>query len=358
MTVKRTVSFFLLAVFVSLIVWILAKPVPRSETGEEVTVLLGGDFYAGQRLRNYQVEENPEKFILGFPDVIEESDLHIVNLEAPLTTRGETTTSKRYSLRTPPSIGTVLLEELSVDAVGLANNHMLDYGTVGLQDTKRHLNQNGIYHAGADLERNLAERPVYFDREGQKLAFLSFSNTFPQSFWAGDRTAGTAYGDPERVGSAVRRARKQADRVIVSFHWGKELEWETQEYQKHLARRSIRAGADVVFGHHPHTIQSVEQYRGGLIFYSLGNYFFSTLSRDVKNGLLAEVNFPLDPSMDPQYTLHLMHVNNYQVNYRPRLVGSFDDALGLGIHLGRLNFFQRTMDPTQKTSGAGPQFSN
>jgi poly-gamma-glutamate synthesis protein (capsule biosynthesis protein) len=144
---------------------------------------------------------------------------------------------------------------------------------------------------------------------------------------------------------------------MVSFHWGEESERTTQEYQRQLARLSVRAGADVVFGHHPHTLQSVEQYREGLIFYSLGNYFFTTLSRDVQYGLLAEVNFPTQSS-PPSYTLHLMHVNNYKVHYRPRHAGSFQEALGVGIRLGRLNFFQRSANIPPEFPRTGPQFSD
>lgn len=357
MTIRRSFLLLLLVAFFCTIVWILSWSVPLSDSPEDVSVVLGGDFYAGERLQKYGLPEHPEKFTRGFPDVIEESDLHIVNLEAPLTTSSDTTTSKRYWLRTPPDIGTVLLDELSVDAVGLANNHLFDYGEAGFEETVEHLNQIGVRHTGAARDRESAESPVYFERGGQTVAFLAFSNTYPQSFWASAGTPGTAYGDPDRVRSAVRRAEKMADRVMVSFHWGRESERETQKYQRQLARLTIRSGADVVFGHHPHTLQSVEQYQDGLIFYSLGNYFFSTLSHDVQYGLLAEISFPSEPS-DPKYSLHLMHVNNYKVHYRPRHVGRYDDALGVGLKLGRLGFFRRTADVSPKPPRVAPRFSS
>jgi poly-gamma-glutamate synthesis protein (capsule biosynthesis protein) len=350
-TIRKTALVLLLVVFIALIGWVLSWSVPLSSPDEPVTLVLGGDFYGGERLRNYGLPNRPGKFTGGFPGVIRQSDLHIVNLEAPLTTRTDTSTSKSYWLRTPPDVGKALLDGLSVDAVSLANNHVLDYGEEGLYETIHHLEESGIRHAGAGHNHKSAASPVFFERHGQTLAFLAFSNTYPQSFWASAGKAGTAYGDPGLVRSRVKQAKKRADRVVVSFHWGEQTTRKPKNYQQQLARLTIRAGADVVFGHHPHTLQPVEQYRDGLIFYSLGNYFFSTLSRDVQYGLLAEVRFPAQPS-PPDYRLHLMNINNYEVHYRPQYVGGFDGALGVGVELGRLGFFRRRAQFSDRTGAS------
>lgn len=338
MNIRSYLELLLVGVLVAFGGWVLSwSPHRTNPANEPLTVVLGGDFYAGDRLRNYDVTERPGDFTRGFPGDLGSADLHLINLEAPLTTRTDTETEKTYWLRSPPEVAVPLLRGLSVDGVSLANNHVLDHGMKGLLDTMRRLESAGIRYAGVGEDVSAAARPVTFRKGKRTVAFLAFSNTFPKSYWAGDTTAGTAYGDPDRIRTAVTEAKARADRVIVSFHWGGESEKQPKEYQRNLARLSVRSGADVVFGHHPHSLQPIERYRDGLIFYSLGNYFFSTLSRDVQYGLLAEVTF--DPDRErPNYRMHLMNVNNYQVHYRPQYVETYERPLVLGLAIGRLDF--------------------
>lgn len=345
MTTRRSLELLLVAGLVIFGGWILSWSLRLEDPARQsLSVVLGGDFYAGDRLRNYGVIERPEGFVRGFPRNLRTADLHLVNLEAPITTRTDTNAGKTYWLRNPPDVAMPLLRRLSVDGVSLANNHILDYGLKGLLETTRWLEGTGIRYAGAGGNVSGAARPVYFRRKDRRVAFLAFSNTFPRSYWAGDSTVGTAYGDPDRIRTSVERAKERAERVIVSFHWGGESEKQPKEYQRRLARLSVRAGADVVFGHHPHSIQPIERYRDGIIFYSLGNYFFTTLSQDVQYGLLAEVEF--NPNRDrPEYRMHLMNVNNHQVHYRPEYVETYERPLKLGLAVDRLDFVRLTRQP-------------
>jgi poly-gamma-glutamate synthesis protein (capsule biosynthesis protein) len=86
----------------------------------------------------------------------------------------------------------------------------------------------------------------------------------------------------------IRAARRQADIVIVSLHWGIEYAHQPQESQVRIAHDLIAAGADLVIGHHTHTPQPVERYRGGLIAYSLGNFVFDPAGEGGRNGLLLQ----------------------------------------------------------------------
>jgi poly-gamma-glutamate synthesis protein (capsule biosynthesis protein) len=256
-----------------------------------------------------------------------------------MTTQTDTSTKKQYWLKNPPNIAIPLLKEMSVDAVSLANNHIMDYGPSGLRETAENLREHGIQFSGAGANARAASKPVYLRAKGQKLAFISFSNTFPKAFWAGDTRPGTAYGDPDRIRSVVSEAAENADRVLVSFHWGSESTLKPKGYQRRLARLAVDRGADVVFGHHPHSLQPIERYNDGLIFYSLGNYFFSTMSRDVEFGLLADVSFSPDVER-PEFKMHLLRVNNYKVHYHPKLVKTFTNPLALAVHINRLDFIR------------------
>lgn len=338
MNIKNLAEFVLIVVFIGLIGYVLSWPVKTgSEYADTLTISLGGDFYVGPRLKKYGLPDDPGEFASGIPESVRKADLHLINLEAPITNRSDTYLRKRYSLQNPPTNALPLMRELSVDGVSLANNHILDFGPEGLLDTVRHLKSENIRYAGAGYDRETASKPVYFEREGKTIAFLAFSNTYPKEFWAGKNRPGTAYGDPDRFSRRIKKAQKKADHVIVSFHWGGESKLQPKGYQRRFARLAVDRGADVVFGHHPHSLQPIERYNNGLIFYSLGNYFFSTLSRDVEYGLLPEVSLRNDRKR-PGLKMHLIRVNNHEVHYRPEHVDTYRRPLNLALRIGRLDF--------------------
>src|SRR5262249_52440140 len=121
-----------------------------------------------------------------------------------------------------------------------------------------------------------ARRMAIYTVKGAKVAFLGYSLTQPVEFFAGKSSPGTAPGWEQIYTVDIARARSQADYVIVSFHWGKEGSDTVHPNQRNAAHRAIEAGADAVIGHHPHVLQGVERYKGGIIFYSLGNFVFAS----------------------------------------------------------------------------------
>jgi poly-gamma-glutamate synthesis protein (capsule biosynthesis protein) len=107
-----------------------------------------------------------------------------------------------------------------------------------------------------------------------KTAVLAFSNMLPTSFYATAQSPGTNPAWPTRVKEGVNAARRQADIVIVHFHWGPELSSSPSPVQRRLARTAAEAGADLVVGHHPHVLQGFELRQRSVIAYSLGNFLF------------------------------------------------------------------------------------
>ena len=288
---------------------------------ESLSVLMGGDVFFDERVADLVDAHGASYLVEDVISELEPVDLKLVNLEAPIVGDADKWLDKQHHLKQKPDLTLPLLKELGVDGVSLANNHILDYGVEGLFSTVSWLEQAGIKYAGAGPTRELAERPVFFERKSRKLAFLAFSNTYPSDFWASEETVGTAFGKQDRVEQQVAAAAETADHVIVSFHWGRELNKQPRSYQKDLGRASIEAGADVVFGHHPHVLQPVEKHEDGIIFYSLGNYFFTTLTDNVQYGLLPRVK--LSDTKVEVTDYHLINVNNYQVDYRTQVVETF-----------------------------------
>ena len=177
------------------------------------------------------------------------------------------------------------------------------------------LEQHNIAYTGAGPNLAAPARRPYL-KNGLKIAFLAYNNTFPLEFNATATRAGTAPGDPRYLRTDVKNARQSADIVVVSFHWSSELLKERKPYQADLAKTAIDAGAHLVVGHHPHVIQGVEVYKHGLIAYSLGNFIFASYSRRVQDGLLLQVR--CTPSGIKEAVFFPININNHQVHFQPQ----------------------------------------
>jgi poly-gamma-glutamate synthesis protein (capsule biosynthesis protein) len=203
------------------------------------------------------------------------ADVTVGNLETPLSRRGRAVPGKTFTFRGSPSVARGL-SVAGFDLVGQGNNHARDFGALALKDTITNLDRAGIAHAGAGLNRSAAFKPAIIERNGAKIAYLSYSQIGPASFAATSRGPGTAYTTGlAGVRRQIAAAHKDADYVIVSFHWGVERSYKPTSTQVRFGRMAIDAGADAVLSHHPHVIQGVEYYKGRIIAYSLGNFVFS-----------------------------------------------------------------------------------
>ncbi|MFQ5756907.1 MAG: CapA family protein [Acidiferrobacterales bacterium] len=255
--------------------------------------------------------------------VFQDSHLVFGNLEGPLTDAGLPEPDKRYVFRSPPERVAPALAAAGFNVVALANNHTMDYGVEGLRQTMAALQAAGIQFVGAGENLRKARDPAIIKAGGHSVAFLAYSLTFPEKFWARDDRAGTAFGHREHIRADVTAARERADVVIVSFHWGREITTALRAYQPQLARTAINAGASVVLGHHPHILQAVELYKGGVIFYSLGNFAFGSYSRNAIRSMIAQIK--IQNARLIEVKLVPINVNNTEVVFQPRLLYA-DDA--------------------------------
>ncbi len=277
-------------------------------------IMLGGT--AGPEMQKYGYDYPFERT----QSILKQAQIVFGNLEGPLTDGGANETPKKYVFRSPPDKVAPALARAGFNIVSLANNHSLDYGPPGLEDTRAALEKAGIHGVGAG--RNLAEArtAVYMKAGGSTVAFLAYSLTFPEEFWAGPDKPGTAFGHEQYVREDVAAARAKADIVVVSFHWGQEGKTELRDYQVQLAHAAIDAGASAVVGHHPHVLQGVEHYKQGVILYSLGNFAFGSFSNTATRSAIAQLTF-----RDRQWNeLRLVPINvrNAEVVFQPRpLVG-------------------------------------
>lgn len=228
------------------------------------------DLYTGR-------SESPLRFVA---PLIGRAQVAFGNLESPLTKRAKRAPTKGPSggsiyLKGNPDYA-FILTEAGFDVLSLANNHIMDYGEQGLSDTIYYLDQEEIKHVGAGPDLAAALAPADVDLDGFVVRFLAFNGVEPREYAAGAGKAGTAPLDEGTVTSAIARAKAGANLVVVSLHWGGESMAYPSSEQKRLAHRFVDAGADIILGHHPHVIQSVETYEGAVIAYSLGNFLFDS----------------------------------------------------------------------------------
>lgn len=157
-----------------------------------------------------------------------------------------------------------------INAFSMANDHSLDYGSVGLGETLTRLNELGVQYAGAG--ENLPAAGMYrvLEAKGLRIGFLACSAVNPNGPGPLDDwcLTTTAYSDLYRN---VLRAEDETDLVVVYVCWGDQDGLSVSDAQRRVAHQLIQSGADVVIGTHPHVLQPIEQYNGGWIFYSLGD---------------------------------------------------------------------------------------
>ena len=239
---------------------------------------------------------------------MQECEVVTANLEMPLSRRGSKIL-KHSNLRSDPDV-VHDVRAMGIHAVSLANNHTMDYGPDALFDTVMACEGAGIRYCGAGKNLNEALAPVWLDVGGKRIAFVSVASTLPLGSEATEGTPGiapirvylsyevdtnlineqpgtmpvvhtwTRVEDQERVCNHIRELAAHANGVIVAIHWGVPSWWLSPyqgllaKYQQPLGHALIEAGADVVFGHHSHSLHGIEAHNGRPIFYSAGNFIF------------------------------------------------------------------------------------
>ena len=312
---------------------------PSQAESKHLVIAAVGDIMLDGSAREIMQEQGYDYAFDKMRPWLQKADIAFGNLEGPLTDRGEPAPDKKYLFRSPPAKVADALKAAGFDIVSLANNHSLDYGSEGLADTIAALDKVGVHHVGAGENLAVARQAAILQRNGLKVAFLAYSLTFPEEFWATANRAGTVFGYREIVEGDIRAAKQKADIVVASFHWGQESKTELRPYQVALGHAAIDAGASLVIGHHPHILQSVERYKDGVILYSMGNFAFGSYSPNAKVSALAEIEF--DGNKLTQVRLQPINVFNIQVLFQPQpLVGQA--AADVVDHLQQLSSMRET----------------
>lgn len=236
----------------------------------DVEIILTGDVMLGRTVMTKSLDlGDPTYPFRKVGDSLKSADLVFINLENPIVSHCPSKFDGLIFCADPK-----MVEGLSfagIDIVTLANNHTLNYGNKGFEETKKVLADNGISYVEAG---NLVIKVV----NGIKFGFLGFDFT--------------SKAPTDADYSLVRDSDKKVDVLVIGVHWGAEYQGRASGSQREWARRLVEAGADVIAGHHPHWVQDMEKINGKPVYYSLGNFVFDQMwSQETREGIIVRLTF-------------------------------------------------------------------
>jgi poly-gamma-glutamate synthesis protein (capsule biosynthesis protein) len=209
------------------------------------------------------------------------ADITFANLETPVDHTAAVSGYPKFNAR-PELLKAI--KRAGIDVLSMANNHVMDAGVEGLTRTLGNIESAGLVFVGAGRTKAEAKKIKFVASHGMKVAFLAYTYDVNQRLPGKKASApgvnvlrsGSAQ-DLSQAAERVRVARKSADVVVVSLHWGDEYRTDPTAWQRQVAAGLVEAGADIILGHHPHVLQPIETCpakdgRRGLVVYSLGNF--------------------------------------------------------------------------------------
>ncbi|MGN0754680.1 MAG: CapA family protein [Aristaeellaceae bacterium] len=248
----------------------------QASAPETITLSFIGDCSIGDSIqyRTYQTSYHNTLAAKGYDwpfslvkEVLAADDLTIANLEVVLTTRTKVRQQKTINLIGKPDFVNVL-HAGSIEVVNTANNHAWDFGAEAYHEMMGYLDEAAIQHFGSIYPNSKDGTDIctIVEVKGVRIGFLGFS--YPQE------------ADKKRITNRIAALREQgAQLVVLSLHWGREEQPQPESGAALFAKYCIDAGADVIYGQHPHVLQSVQFYQGKPIFYSVGNFTFGSMSK-------------------------------------------------------------------------------
>ena len=236
-----------------------------------------GDVSSGTPLAD-QLVADPKHVLDPIAPVLSGADLAMVNLETAITGGGEPVAGKNYHFRSPAASFTAL-RAAGVDVVNMANNHALDYGPVGMQDTFDAIAASKMPVTGIGHNATEAYKPYRTTIKGQRIAIFSALDWLEPDLIPGwsatDTQPGIAFSiDRTRLVDGVRAARPDVDTLVVFLHWGTEETSCASSEQQDLAATLLAAGADIVVGSHAHRVFGAGHVGPSLVGYGLGNFVY------------------------------------------------------------------------------------
>lgn len=260
-------------------------------SGEKITIGFSGDlsfsgYFTGSHTDNGLIDDGIKAFFGA-------NDYNVINYESPVTPC-RITKKKRLAHRSAPEALDFVKKNIPNPVLSFANNHMMDYGPIGVVDTIDSCKQRDIKYLGIGLNLKEAGRYVMLGDE-IKVGVLAIQ--YKKYLIASENAGGPLHESSTNIiKHKLEKLKKNADYVVVVYHGGDEFLHTPMPYTRRQLKRYLEWGADVVVAHHPHTVQGFEPVgKNKMIFYSLGNFMFDTdyqrVQQDTDNGMLLRLSF-------------------------------------------------------------------
>ena len=273
-----------------------------------LTVVLTGDILLDRGVRQVIERRGADHlFSPGVDSVLCSAQVVVGNLECPAT-KIEAPVFKRFIFRGEPE-WLQTLHRHGFTHLNLANNHSIDQGREGLMDTHRNIQRAGMVPIGAGATMNEAVQPVLLAESPRRVYLVPSLRLALENYaYLPDQPCVSQ----EPMDSLLERVRmlKRADStaiVIVSLHWGGEHTLQPVPRQRVEAHQLIMAGADVIVCHHTHTLQTIEEFRGKKIYYSIGNFIFDQAKPLNSRACMVRLNIKRDGFTVETVPIEILH---------------------------------------------------
>ena len=280
-----------------LVVSLLLSVLPTYGSTEDstLTVVLTGDILLDRGVRQTIEHRGADHlFSDGIDSVFHAAQLVVGNLECPAT-KIEAPVFKRFIFRGEPEwLNT--LKDHGITHLNLANNHSIDQGRQGLLDTKQNIIEAGMVPIGAGENMDEAAQPVLLAEHPRKVWLVASLRLALENYaYLPDKPC-VSQEPMDSLLERVNRLRKADSTaiIIVSLHWGGEHTLQPVPSQRIEAHQLILAGADVLVCHHTHTFQTVEDFHGKKIYYSVGNFIFDQQKPLNSRACIVQLNIKKD----------------------------------------------------------------
>ena len=245
---------------------------------DEKSIAVTGDVMFGRKMPAVlDSGESPFRYV---ENVTKNADVLLVNFENPVTTSSYAVKGD-VPLKADPKYTYLLSGANDVVVASQANNHALDYGEAGLNESIRNLKEAGIYVIGAGMNSAEASQPVVIESGDRKITIINYMDADNFAEYRGVMDPATANSsgysayDSELAERQIQEARENGSSIIIAYlHYGNEYSRSPNDNQVKISHELINDGADIVIGSHAHVTQGVEMYNGKPIFYNLGNFIF------------------------------------------------------------------------------------
>ena len=283
---------------------------------DEVSVAVTGDVMFGRKMPAVlESGESPFRYV---ENVTKNADVLLVNFENPVTTSTYAVKGD-VPLKADPKYTYLLSGANDVVVASQANNHALDYGETGLNESIKNLKEAGIYVIGAGMNSAEATKPVVIEKGDRKITILNYMDADNFAEYRGVMDPATANSsgysayDSELAQRQIQEARENGSSIVIVYlHYGNEYSRSPNDNQIKISHELINDGADIVIGSHAHVTQGVEMYNGKPIFYNLGNFIFDQSNPATHISYFLNLDLVED---NCTVTLYPTYISNYLPNF-------------------------------------------